>query len=112
MFGLFSFVFDSINDVMGQITGFSRQIEDQVQGVINGFVQEVMGGSWRGTGADAFLAEINDVVMPEVVNLIASLTGGGGFTSFIGQAVSIISELDDAINSIGSAIGDVFDSIF
>ena len=109
---MLSFVFDAIDSVIGQITGIAGTIEDQVQGVITGFINQVGGGVWRGTGADAFVGEMSDVVIPEVGNLIASLTGGGGFIPGINNAINLISELDDMISNIGNAIGDVFDSIF
>lgn len=109
---MLSFIFDAIDSVIGQITSITNQIEDQVFGVITGFVNQVGGGIWRGTGADAFVAEMNDVVLPEVRNLILSLTGGGGFIPGINNAINLISELDDMISNIGNAIGDLFDSIF
>jgi phage-related protein len=109
---MFSFIFDAIDSVIGQITSITGTIEDQVQGVINGYINQVGGGVWRGNGADAFVAEMSDTVIPEVGNLIASLTGGGGFIPGVQNAISLIGELDDMISNIGSAIGDVFDSIF
>ncbi len=112
MFGLFSFVFDAIDSVVGQITNFGSQIEDEIFGVISGFVQQVQGGIWRGNGADAFVQEMSDVVLPEVRNLIASLTGGGGLIPGINQVTNMISELDDFMGGVANAIGDVFDAIF
>jgi phage-related protein len=114
---MFSFIFDAIDSVVGQITSFASQIQDQVYSPIDGFVNEVLNGVWRGNGADAFVQEMRQVVMPEVSNLVAAIAGGGGmgggaFTDLVKQAVGIIGELDDAISSIGNAIGDVFDSIF
>jgi len=116
---MFSFIFDAIDSVLGQITSFANQIQDQVYSPIDGFVNEVMNGVWRGNGANSFVQEMREVVMPEVANLVASIAGGGGgggfggaFTGLINQAVGIIGELDDAISGIGNAIGDVFDSIF
>jgi phage-related protein len=109
---MLSFIFDAIDSVIGQITSITRTIEDAVQSPINGFINAIGGGAWRGTGADAFVSEMNEVVLPEVGNLIASLTGGGGFIPGINNAINLISELDDMISNIGSAIGDLFDSIF
>jgi hypothetical protein len=109
---MLSFLFDGIDSVIGQITNITRTIEDAVQAPITNFINQVTGGAWRGRGADAFVAEMNDVVLPEVGRLIASLTGGGGFIPGINNAVNLISELDDMISNIGNAIGDVFDAIF
>jgi len=115
---MFSFIFDAIDSVIGQITSFANQIQEQVYSPIDGFVNEVLNGVWRGKGADSFVQEMREVVLPEVGNLVAAISGGGGmggggaFTGLIKQAVGVISELDDAISSIGNAIGDVFDSIF
>ena len=112
MFGLFSFVFDAIDSVIGQITNFGQQIEDEIFGQISNFVQQIQGGTWRGTGADAFVQEMGDVVLPEVRNLIGSLTGGGGLIPGINQVTGMIGELDDFMGGVANAIGDVFDSIF
>lgn len=109
---MLSFVFDAIDSVIGQITGIAGTIDDQVLSAITGFINQVGGGVWRGTGADAFVGEMSDVVMPEISNLIASLTGGGGFIPGINNAINLIGELDDFISNIGNAIGDAFDSIF
>jgi hypothetical protein len=55
---------------------------------------------------------MGDVVLPEVRNLIGSLTGGGGLVPGINQVTGMISELDDFMGGVANAIGDVFDSIF
>jgi hypothetical protein len=75
-------------------------------------IDQVTGGVWRGKGADAFVNEMSSVVVPEIGRLIASLVGGGGFVSGINDAINIVNEVDDMVESIGNAIGDVFDGIF
>jgi hypothetical protein len=114
---MFSFIFDAIDSVIGQIFSLANQVQDDVFGVINGYVDQVNNGIWKGTGADAFVLEMQDVVLPQVANLIAALAGaggggGGGFIDWIKGAVGIMGDLDNAIGGVAGAIGDVFDSIF
>lgn len=116
MFGIFDFISDAVSDVINQITGFATQIADMVESPINNWVNQVMGGVWTGRGADAFVNEMQTVVLPEIAQLIAAIAGagggGGGFLSMIQDAIGIISDADDAITGIIEGVGDLFDSIF
>lgn len=117
MFGIFDFISDAVDSVISQIMSFATQIADQVQSPINNWVQQVMGGVWTGRGADAFVNEMQTVMLPEIEALIAAIAGAGGggggsFLGFLQEAIGIIDEADNAVNGIVNAVGDLFDSIF
>lgn len=118
MFGLFSFMDDIVDSVIGQIMSQVNVLSDQIESPFKAMIQQVTGGAWQGNGADQFVEEMNSVVLPMVVQLIASLAGaggggsGGGFIDGLNFARQVINEVDDAVNSIVNGLGDIFDSIF
>ncbi len=113
---MFSFISDAVDSVVSQITSFVGQIENDIASPFNMMIQQVMGGVWKGRGADAFVNEMQTVLLPEVAALISSLGGmsmggGGSFTDIINQAIGLVDEVDNWVSSAVGAVSDVFDSI-
>jgi len=105
---IFSCVIDEVQDVVNQVTQNAKQVEDMVGGIRNG-MQPIQGGAWVGEGANAFIEEVTTRLIPEVMQLIASIMGfGGGITS----AFNVIEQADNDVFGIVGSLGDVFDSIF
>lgn len=119
MFGLFSFMDDVVDSVIGQIMSQVNVLSDQIESPFKAVIQQVTNGAWKGKGADSFVEEMNSLVLPMVAQLIASLAGaggggggGGGFIDGLNFARQVINEVDDAVNGIVNGLGDLFDSIF
>lgn len=105
---IFSCVMGEVQDIVNQVVQQSNIVQDVV-GNINGGMGPITGGAWVGAGADAFIEEVQSRLIPEIMQLIASISGfGGGITS----AMDIISQGDNDIFGVVSNLGDVFDSIF
>jgi len=105
---VFSCVIDEVQDVVGQVVQQSNQVEEMVGGIRNG-MQPIMGGAWTGQGARAFIEEVQTRLIPEVMQLIASIAGFGGN---ITGAMGLIQEADNQVFGVVGQITDVFDSIF
>ena len=80
MFGMDTgFVESSLNGILGVGNMISNEIEQPIKGM----VQQVLGGIWKGKGADAFVDMINNQVMGGVskaqthVNTYHSHVSGG-----------------------------------
>jgi ABC-type xylose transport system substrate-binding protein len=105
---IFSCVMDEVQDVVNQVTQNANQVEDVV-GQIRSGMGPVTGGGWTGQGAQAFIEEVQTRVIPEIMALIASISGfGGGIT----QAMGIIGQADNDVFGIVGQVSDFFDSIF
>ena len=105
---VFSCIIDEVQDVVSQVTQQSNQVEEMVGGIRNG-MQPIMGGAWTGQGARAFIEEVQSRLIPEVMQLIASI---GGFGGNITGAMGLIQEADNQVFGVVGQISDVFDSIF
>jgi uncharacterized protein YukE len=105
---IFSCVINEVQDVVSQVTQQANQVEDVVGG-IRGGMQPIMGGAWVGQGAQAFIEEVNSRLIPQIMQLISSISGfGGGITS----ALDRIGQADNDVFGVVGNIGDIFDSIF
>ncbi|MBI5961792.1 MAG: WXG100 family type VII secretion target [Chloroflexi bacterium] len=105
---IFTCVMDDVTDVVNQVTRQAGQVEDMV-GSVRGGMQPIIGGGWTGQGAQAFIEEVQSRLIPEIMALIASISGfGGGIT----QAMDFIREADDGVLGVVNNVGDIFDGIF
>jgi uncharacterized protein YukE len=105
---IFSCVINEVQDVVSQVTQQANQVEDVVGG-IRGGMQPIMGGAWVGQGAQAFIEEVNSRLIPQITQLIASISGfGGGITS----ALDLVGQADNDVFGVVGNVGDIFDSIF
>ncbi len=106
---LLSFARGVVDSVMNKITQQINEVMTKVTSPIRSFVSQVTGGIWRGKGADAFVAEINGVVLP---GLTSMLTGFGNVNKSITRAGDILERADQAAASIASGLGDLFSKVF
>jgi hypothetical protein len=99
---------NDVQDVVNQVTQQSSQVEDML-GTIRGGMGPIQGGAWVGMGAEAFKEEVQNRLIPEIMQLIASIMGfGGGIT----QALDIVGQSDNDVFGVVGNVVDVFDSIF
>lgn len=52
--------------VIAVVNNLLSQVESQVKAVMNRYVQEVVGGMWRGDGANRFVEEIMEDAIPSL----------------------------------------------
>ena len=63
---MFSFIEDAIGDVIKQILGQSGMLGDLVMAPIRAIVQQVTGGIWKGNGADKFVNDMTQNILPKL----------------------------------------------
>jgi hypothetical protein len=107
--GLFKFVEDLIGNAINQILKQVNVIQDAVTAPLRALVNEVMGGMWKGEGANRFAQEMLSEVIPMLVNIM------GFNTNFANAITKSQNRMNQAINQATSkaqSLFDVFNSIF
>ena len=100
---LFKWVEDMVNEVISGWLKQVTQIEEAVISPINGLVNQVMGGIWKGAGADKFVAEMKSVVLPMLASL---LTINNGWANAMNK---LQSTMQNATSQASSAVGGLVD---
>jgi hypothetical protein len=86
-----------------------NMIQDAVTSPLRAFVNQVMGGMWRGEGANRFVAEMTNEVIPMLVNIM------GFNTNFVGalkRAMDRMEQAERQASSRAQQLFDVFNKIF
>lgn len=97
-----------VEQVINQVTAQINVVEDQVRQVLQGFVQQVLGGVWQGRGADEFVNEISSVAMPRLTQLIGSITM---INTNVRTAVQIMDDADTRARAKIDQLQSTFDRI-
>jgi phage-related protein len=97
-----------IRGVMSIINQQINLIMDQVTQPLKSFIQQVVGGIWKGDGATRFVEEMNSDVIPALTH-IADI--GANFGSLIGKAVDIFDQADAKAGQLANSLFDVFNNI-
>jgi hypothetical protein len=106
---IFSFIEDAVSGIISQILSQFNFIQDLITAPINAMVQQVLGGIWKGEGANRFVAEMTGEVVPMLAGL---LTGGQSFAGGIKKSQEhMLAGFGQATNIAGSLF-DVFNDIF
>ena len=107
--GLFKFVEDLVGNAISQILKQVNVVQDAVTSPLRGLVNEVMGGMWKGEGANRFVQEMTSEVIPMLMNIM------GFNTSFANSITKAQNRMNQAINQATSqaqTLFDVFGNIF
>ena len=84
-------------------------IQDAVTAPLRALVNEVMGGMWKGDGANRFAQEMISEVIPMLVNIMGFNTN---FASAITKAQNRMNQAINQATSKAQGLFDVFNSIF
>ena len=68
--GIFKFVEDLVGNAINQILKQVNVVQDAVTSPLRGLVNEVMGGMWKGEGANRFVQEMTSEVIPMLMNIM------------------------------------------
>jgi hypothetical protein len=95
--------------VMSQLMQQMNIVQQQAYRPMEMMVQQVVGGVWVGKGADAFVQEVQSLMMPNTDQIIQHITRTH---RDIQRAVDIIDRADRQVQQRVNALGDVFNAIF
>jgi NADH/NAD ratio-sensing transcriptional regulator Rex len=98
-----------VQNVLSQLMKQLNVIQEQAQRPMQEMVQQVTGGIWVGRGADAFVEEVSNLMIPGVGKV------GQGITTYhknIQNAMDVMDQADQVVSGIANAIGDIFGGIF
>lgn len=110
MFGrIFKFARSIVESSIGQILQQVRIVEEQATTPIRNMVNSVVGGVWRGDGADRFVEEMNNEVIP----LLVGISGlNSGYADGIRKSMDIMEQAEKQASSAAQQLFDVFNNIF
>ena len=94
---LFRFARQVVDGVLSQLTGQLNVVQDMAMAPMRAMVQQVVGGVWRGNGANAFVQEVNSLMIPGVGRVAQTITGLNGN---IRKAQGIIESADQQVSKL------------
>jgi|SRR5664280_1490619 hypothetical protein len=106
---MFSFIEDAIGGIISSILSQFNFIQDLVTTPLRGLVNQVMQGIWKGNGADKFVAEMTNDVIPMIANI---LTGTQNYANAIKKSQDTMLQGFQQASSIAQGLFDSFNSIF
>ncbi len=107
MFGfLMRFARKVVDGVLSQLTQQLKMVQELAMAPMRAIVQQVVGGAWRGEGANAFVQEVSNLMIPGVGRVAETITGLGTNLRF---AQSVMDRADEEVDKlIKSKIFDSF----
>ncbi len=106
---MFKFVEDLIGNAINQILKQVNVVQDSVTAPLRGLVNQVMGGIWKGNGANRFVQEMISEVIPMLVNIMGF---GTGYANAIAKAQNRMNQAINQATSKAQTLFDVFNGIF
>ncbi len=106
---LFKFIEDAVSSAIGQILKQVNVVQDAVTAPLRGLVNEVMGGMWKGEGANRFVQEMMSEVIPMLVNIMGFNTN---FANAISKAQNRMNQAINQATSKALSLNDIFNQIF
>lgn len=97
-----------VNSVIQTITAQINLIQDAITSPLRSMVQQVLGGVWKGDGANRFVQEMTNEVIPQLVN-IGNINLN--FSGLIRRSLDIMDRADRQATSKANELFDVFHKI-
>jgi len=107
MFGfLMRFARKIVEGVLSQLTQQLNVVQELAMAPMRAMVQQVLGGVWRGEGANAFVQEVSNLMIPGVGRVAETITGLNANLRF---AQSVMDRADEEVDRlVKSKIFDAF----
>lgn len=106
---MFSFMEDAISGIISSILSQFNFIQDLITAPLRAMLSQVISGVWKGNGADKFVAEMTNEVIPMLATL---LTGGTSFANSIKKSQDHMLQAFQEASNIANSLNDVFSNIF
>lgn len=95
-----------LDGVLSQLKGLLSTVQDMAMAPMRQMIQQVTGGVWRGNGANAFVQEVSNLMIPGVGKVATTITGMSNNLTF---AQGVIDRADDEVAKlVKSKLTDVF----
>jgi hypothetical protein len=106
---MFTFLEDAISGIISSILSQFNFIQDAVTAPLRAYINQVMGGMWKGNGAQKFVAEMTNMVIPMVASI---LTGTQNYANSIKKSQEHMLQGFQQASSIAQSLFDPFNNIF
>jgi hypothetical protein len=100
-----SAVRSATQQVQGQISITSESVMNPLRQVVS----QVVGGVWKGGGADAFVEEINTIFLPTLQQLVQSVTR---MNSHITYAIDVMDRAEQQATGVANQMGETFRNVY
>ena len=107
--GIFKLMFDVVDGVINQIFSQVKIIEEAVTSPLRAVVGQVMGGIWKGDGADKFTQEMTQEVIPMLVNI---MNVNNSYSSAIRRSIDTMNQAEQQAAQAANSLMEVFGQIF
>lgn len=110
MFGrIFKFARSIVSGIINQIMQQVNVIQEAVTSPLRAMVNQVMGGIWRGNGAERFV----DEMMNDVIPMLVGITGvNHNYANAIKKAMDRMEQAEKQATGRAQQLFDVFGKIF
>lgn len=99
-----------LQQVMNQINQIVQETLDSVLNPVEAIMQEIGGGdTWRGEGANAFMDEVQSILIPDVNSLMESSLKG---INSIATAEQIMTQAENEVNGLIDTWADTVSGIY
>ena len=106
---MFSFIEDAIGGIISSILSQFNFIQDLITSPLRALVNQVMQGMWKGNGANKFVGEMTDEVIPMIASI---LTGTQNYANAIKKSQDHMLQGFQQASSIAQGLFDSFNNIF
>jgi len=107
--GIFKLMYDVVDGVINQIISQVKVIEDAVTSPLRAAVGQVMGGIWKGDGANKFAEEMTTEVIPMLVNI---MNINNRYSSAIRRSVERMNQAEQQAAQAANTLMEVFGQIY
>jgi hypothetical protein len=107
--GIFKLMFDVVDGVISQIFSQVKIIEEAVTSPLRAVVGQVMGGIWKGDGADKFTQEMTQEVIPMLVNI---MNINNSYSGAIRKSIDRMNQAEQQAAQAANTLMEVFGQIF
>lgn len=94
---LFRFARKVVEGVLSQLTQQLNVVQELAMAPMRAMIQQVLGGVWRGEGANAFVQEVSTMMIPGVGRVAQTITG---LSQNIQHAQNVIDRADEEVSKI------------
>lgn len=98
-----------VESVLNQLNQLLQTVMQEAMTPMNQMVQQVVSGVWVGKGADAFVEEVQSIMVPNVNQIANTITTMNGN---LRRAIDVVDDADSKVRTAVNGLDDLFSGIF